>query len=235
MYGALGWLSGLVYPRLCSSCGMALDGRGGAFCNKCLAGIKRIEEPHCTICGRPFEGGAGQSHPCAACVRRRPVFDSAYAPLAFEGPVAEAVHLFKYRGMRGLADMLSSYVAEGVRDRFGEVSSVVPVPLHRRRLAFRGFNQSLTLAAVAAGELGARLMPDGLVRIKYTRPQVQLKPKERRENVKGAFAPSADFGGETVLLVDDVYTTGATVRECATVLRRAGAKAVHVMTLARAV
>jgi ComF family protein len=111
------------------------------------------------------------------------------------------------------------------------------VPLHRRRLAKRGFNQSLFLAKYAAEGLSIPLSLDGLVRVRDTRPQVDLDPAEREENVKGAFAVERpeEFKDKRVLLLDDVYTTGATVRECAKVIKKAGADAVYVLTVARAV
>lgn len=225
-------IAGLVYPRLCGVCGSRSD---EVFCPDCLGDVKRVSGPHCTVCGIPFEDGSGHSHTCAACAKRSPGYDSAYAPLVYKGPLVEAVHLFKYRGMRGLAGMFTEHLRAGVEGRFGGVSAVLPVPLHKRRLAARGFNQSLVLAAAAAEALGAPVLPDGLSRIRYTRPQVGLKPRDRRANVRGAFAARKDFSGETVLIVDDVYTTGATVKECAGVLRAAGAGGVHVLTLARAV
>jgi len=217
---AAGMITGLVYPGLCGVCGSRSE---AVFCPDCMAGIRRVGEPHCTVCGQPFEDGSGHNHPCSACARKKPGYDSAYAPLVYDGPVVEAVHLFKYRGMRGLAGMLTDQLRTGLGERFGDITAVLPVPLHKRRLAARGFNQSLVLAKAAAEALGVPVLPYGLARIRYTRPQVGLKPRDRMANVRGAFAARADFSGETVLVVDDVYTTGATVKECAGVLSRAGA------------
>jgi ComF family protein len=238
MRSVLNALRGLIYPGLCLSCGTNTDGTdatGDAFCGSCMLGFGQISGPCCSRCGRLFDSGTGPDRQCVDCIKTPPVYDTAYAPLKYEGPVVDAIHLFKYRGLRGAADIFRDRLRDAARDRFAGVTVVVPVPLHRRRLASRGFNQSLVLASIAAEAAGASLLPDGLIRTRHTRPQVELKPKERIGNVRGAFAArSLDVvKGESVLLIDDVYTTGATAKECAGVLRKAGASSVHVLTLAR--
>jgi len=229
-------LAGILYPSLCRSCGGPVGGRGVFFCVDCLRGARALDGAYCGVCGRPFPDGSGGVRECSACSKSPPAFKLARAPYLFEGIIRDAVHHYKYRGFRAMEGFLAATFDGRLHGWFGEVDVVAPVPLHPSRLRKRGFNQSLMLAKTAAEELCARLSVDGLARTRNTRPQVELDVVERENNVRGAFAAVRpyEFDGKDVLLVDDVYTTGATVRECARVLRRAGARSVCVLTVARA-
>jgi ComF family protein len=229
-------LLGLVYPARCKECGGRLTDGARFFCADCLQDARLIADPLCTVCGRPYPSGSGGDHPCGACMGNRPAFDMARAPLAYEGVVREAIHLYKYRELRALKGYLGGFIEYGARRWFSGATVAAAVPLHPRRLRKRGFNQSLFLAKAASDALGIRLSVRSLERVRYTRPQVELSASERAENVRGAFAAAGSgFAGESVLLVDDVYTTGATVNECARVLKKAGAVSVYVLTVARVV
>jgi ComF family protein len=214
-----------------------MGGADGFFCEGCLAGVQELAGPSCGVCGRPFPDGSGGARVCASCFKEPPAFRIARAPYQFEGVVRDAIHQFKYGGLRAVEGFLSAPFDERLSAWFGEVDVVVPVPLHPARLRKRGFNQSLLLAKRAADALSAILSVDGLTRTRNTRPQVELDGADREKNVKGAFAAPRPqvFESKDVLLVDDVYTTGATVRECARVLSKAGARCVCVLTVARAV
>ena len=183
---------------------------------------------------------------CRYCRSSAPDFERAVAYAVYEDEMREMIHLLKYERMRGVAKLLGSRLAEAIvmlRVEAGEELDVVAVPLFRARQRGRGYNQSELLAQAAVTELGKRapewklrLIPGALKRRRDTQSQFELNPTGRRRNIKGAFEvdatrlrPSAE-----VLLVDDIYTTGATARECAKVLRRAGASKVWVATLARA-
>ncbi len=184
----------------------------------------------------PFPDGSGDDRPCFDCLSQAPGYTAARAAVEYKGTVREAIHIYKYRRLRAMQEFLGPIIAGAARDFFPDAEIAAAVPLHRRRLARRGFNQSLFLAKHAALSLDIPLNLDGLIRIRYTRPQVELSSAEREENVKGAFGVEGqEFEGRRVLLVDDVYTTGATVRECAKVLKKAGAEKVYVLTVARAV
>ena len=235
MRRALHALLGVLFPAACRSCGRGLGADERFFCSGCISGIKRVGGALCGVCGEPFPSGAGISRTCSGCCARPPSYDAARAEAFYEGALREAVHLFKYGGVRGLSGLLGGLAADGARRWFPAAEVAVPVPLHPHRLRERGFNQSAFLARAAAGAVGAALSLDGLLRTRRTRPQVELGPKEREENVRGAFAAARpeDFRGRAVMLVDDVYTTGATVRECARVLKSAGAESVLVLTVAR--
>ena len=227
-------LLALVFPGGCRACGARLSAGEKFFCRPCVEGAARLRGPYCTVCGRQFQG-AGDPHPCGDCMKKRPPFDLARAPLAYGGVIKEVIHLYKYRPVRALSAPLGGFVGEGARRWFSDAEVACAVPLHKRRLRHRGFNQSLFLARRAALALGVPLSVDGLARVRHTRPQVDLGPAEREANVRGAFevVRPEDFNGRAVLLVDDVYTTGATVRECARALKASGANKVYVLTVAR--
>ena len=229
-------LLGILYPAFCRHCGGGLGAGERFFCGRCLSSVRVIDGPVCTTCGRVFDG-AGEGHDCSECLSERPPFDMARAHAVYDGAVKEAIHLYKYRPLRSLKGYLGGLVALEAAKWYNVADIAVPVPLHKKRLRQRGFNQSLFLADSAARAAGARLSIDGLIRTRYTRPQVDLGPGEREENVKGAFlvVRPEEFRGRKVLLVDDVHTTGATVKECSRVLKKAGADAVFVLTVARVV
>lgn len=151
-------------------------------------------------------------------------------------PLREAIHAFKYEGVRVLAGPLGQLLACTWQQGNVPVDVVLPVPLHRARLRQRGYNQSLLLARVLGAETGLPLREDGLTRQRNTRAQVGLSPEQRRANVQDAFVCTApNLHGQRVLLVDDVLTTGATLEACATALLQAGVREVWALTLTRAV
>lgn len=218
-------LDWLLPPR-CGGCGAL----GGWLCPRCVAGIRRLEEPLCRRCGRELESAGA---PCA-CSRRLRHLARLRAAAAYEGPLARAVHRFKYRGWRALAPalarlLIARLVVDGV-----PASYVLAVPLHRARRRRRGYNQSELLAQEVRRALVLRAPPGRLVRTRDTRPQVGLDRPRRRANVDGAFRWEGTNGlREPVLLVDDVVTTGATLEACAAALAEAGFGRVSGITLAR--
>jgi ComF family protein len=221
-------------PGFCLFCQAPLTpGAKSLVCSKCLKGIAFIPRPYCSICGAPFQGEVGPEHLCQECLTHPPPFSRARAVAFYEGQMLQAIHRLKYQRQLIYAKFLGQLlVASGAADLVAAADLVVPVPLHTRRLRWRGFNQALLLAqAFPDIPLGREI----LVRNRPTLPQVQLSHQERLTNVKGAFVvPEPDaVAGKAVLLVDDVYTTGATVKECAQALRRAGAGTVEVLTVAR--
>jgi ComF family protein len=154
--------------------------------------------------------------------------------LVFEGPIRHALHTLKYRRNVALGDVLAQHLVEYVDALGWSVDLVVPVPLGRRRMNERGYNQVGLVARPLAAIQGWRYSPQVLARVRETRSQVGLSATERRENVSGAFCANAALVSEkTILLMDDVATTGATLASCADVLQKAGAQTVYALTLAR--
>ncbi len=230
----------LVFPPGCTACGALLEStRPIAFCDSCLSEISFIRQPLCTCCGMPFSSEAGGDHLCGDCIVSGTHFFRARAVGVYEKTLLETIHRFKYNRDLSAGKALGRMMAEHPYPLFsaGDYSLVVPVPLHPGRLRQRGFNQALLLAEEIAAHSSLRLGRDVLRRKVHTAAQVGLGKDERAPNVKGAFTvkrPEA-VRGERVLLVDDVYTTGSTVRECARVLMNSEAAEVGVLTAARTV
>ena len=229
----------LLFPPLCCSCKEFIhDGRPLLICDDCLAGVVPLAGPLCPRCGRTYPDGAGGDHVCGPCLTGPPPFAAARGAVVFDGTVRELIHRFKYHGQvtlrRPLARLAIDQLAGFVAHHRPEV--IVPVPLHTKRLRHRGFNQAVLLGEALAKEWRLPLQRHNLRRSRWTEPQVNLAAAEREANVKGAFvlAEPALVAGKRVLLVDDVYTTGSTVRECARVLKKGGAAEVVVVTVARA-
>jgi len=228
-----------LFPQYCANCLDPCDRNG--LCRACQAAVPMALSPLCPVCGLPFHG-PGEDHLCFGCLTKRPRFFRARACSTYGNPedrdagLAKVLHRFKYAPDVTLAPALGSFLVD--RCPFsGCYDLIVPVPLHLERLRWRGFNQALLLAKPLARHLNIRVDPFVLERIRATPPQVGLAKKDRHRNMAGAFAvrkPSA-VRERSALLVDDVYTTGATVNECARTLRRAGARQVDVLVLARAV
>ena len=234
----------LIYPPRCATCQKFLwksrarkDQEQLLFCQPCFDGFSEITSPLCPVCGRPFASEVEEDHLCENCLRKRPFYDTVRAPYLYEGGIMEAIHQFKYAGKSHLANSLGPLLASFARGWLDRADGrlMIPVPLHPKRLRERGFNQSLLLARYAAPHLGTELDFLSLRRIRYTQPQTGLKSEERRKNVHKAFeiTDKKAVKGRTILLVDDVTTTGNTLNECARVLKRAGSKKVFCLVLAR--
>lgn len=232
----------LLYPTTCAICNQKTLNH---FCPTCWDKIELLKPPLCPKCGRPFSSEVtllrSPDHLCYECREIKTYFDKAIAIGPYDGTLAEAIHFFKYGGKKGLARPLGKIMIEYINSNSSlfpaEPVEALPVPLHPKRLRQREFNQSLLLAKEISKALGIPLIPDNLQRIRWTRPQIELKGEERLKNVKGAFKVKnpKKIEGKSILLIDDVYTTGATVRECSKVLKKAGADKVYVLTLARVI
>jgi len=230
----------LLYPPHCAVCRRPLDEHEDRYlCRECIAAIEFVCEPACRKCGHELGPYTAEGARCAHC-RNTPLrFDRAVAAAHHTGPARDLVLAFKFAAQKQNAYPLSKLLAARLGDSglLDRVEFIVPVPLHTSRLRERGFNQSELLAHELGDQLGLRVVTGNLRRVVNTRPQTrQMSSATRRANVKGAFAvkSSAAFAGKSLLLVDDVLTTGATAGECARSLYRAGAAAVGVLTVARA-
>ena len=237
----LDWL----YPPRCRHCRGRIAKDEDYFCHACREKIRLVSHPLCTACGRPFLDTSGEDHLCGACLTRAPSFQEARAWACYPGeeseghPLREIVQRFKYGRKVSLGKPLGRLMARGCREFLAAhpADMVIPVPLHPRRLRWRGFNQAVILAREVGRLEKIPVDPFILLRSRETPPQTQLAEEERRKNMRAAFAvnPAKPIEGKTLLLVDDVYTSGATVNECSRTLLRAGAKEVYVLTLARTV
>jgi len=216
--------------------------------------MRPIEVGRCSICGEGLVSphvfaNDNDEAVCGLCRRAAPPFLKATAYGSYEGGLRELIHLLKYEGVRPAANVLGRMLADAVADLhpslqhedslFAEPVLVIPVPLHARKLRQREFNQSEMIARVALklrhSPTELALAAEVLIRQRETQSQIGLTRHQRRENMRGAFAVAKPevVQDRDVLLVDDVFTTGTTVSECARVLRRAGAKRIWVATVAR--
>jgi competence protein ComFC len=229
----------LVYPSFCRLCAEALDEPGErVVCRACLAGLVPRRGPSCPVCGR-FHEGAGGDHVCSRCLERLPAFSVHRSCGTYGGTLKDVILLFKYRKFAPLSRPLAEYAAactDGDAGLWNGTDFLVPVPLHPARRRERGFNQSRLLARDLAGLRRMRVLERCLVKTGNAPPQAGLRAADREKNVKDAYAVRRPrkIKGRTLILVDDVTTTGATIRECARVLLEAGAKEVRALTLARA-
>ncbi len=235
----------LVYPRLCCVCKVPVG--EGWFCEGCEEGLPRVEAPYCRVCGEVYEGAVTGEFRCGNCSGRRLEFEFAVAACHAEGAVRELIHQFKYERrlhLRGaLASLMMRTLAEEPRLAGENLAEwlLVPVPLHRSREVDREYNQSWELCQRLSRLTGIPAAK-ALLRTRETEQQAGLSREERLKNLRGAFAvrPPGRWRAETrlqgrrILLVDDVFTTGATTSECARVLRReGGAEKVVVITTTR--
>ena len=229
----------LLYPSFCRLCSEPLDEPGEkVVCRACLARLVPRRGPLCPACGRFHEGG-GEDHVCSTCLDRAPAFSVHRSCGTYGGTLKDVILLFKYRKYAPLSRPLAAYAAactEGETGLWEGADFLVPVPLHPARRRERGFNQSRLLARDLAVLRGMRVLEGCLVKTGNVPPQAGLHAAERETNVKGAYAVRRrqKVEGKTLVLLDDVSTTGATIRECARVLVEAGAKDVRAITLARA-
>jgi ComF family protein len=237
----------LVFPPFCPVCRQRLgDGRRDPLCGSCWQRIERIVGPYCRTCGLPFlrfggidrDGGHSEAHLCGECRRRRPPFAYARSAAQYGEVAREAMHAFKFGRRRALASPLGDLLAE-INDEAlpeGRPDLLIPVPLYPAREHERGFNQSLLLARRLGRAWRIPVRTDVLVRTVPTPPQSELGAEARRANVRGAFSLRRPelCAGRHVIVVDDVFTTGSTVAACARCLKKGGARAVGVLTVARA-
>lgn len=236
--GILTGIADVIFPPRCITCAVILEEHGPLpFCPPCEAGIRYIRSPLCTLCGIPFSPEAGEDRLCGECLITRRPFAVARAVALYEDTLLTAIHLFKYRGRIGIGSVLGNIMADfagGMWD-MDTFSVIMPVPLHRKRLRKRGFNQALILARRIAHRFTLPLDFMTLRREVFTEPQVGLGHAERDLNIRGAFTVRKPerVAGKRILLVDDVYTTGSTLAECAGTLLDAEAASVAVLTLAR--
>lgn len=216
----------LVFPQTCVHC----EDEGKLLCDRCLGEAARIGSQACRTCGVQLEYGSR----CGKCAEAPPALARITAVFQFEGAMREAVHALKYRDLRAIAPVLGAELAADARARHRKIDVVAPVPLHRRRLRSRGYNQAELLARPVAASIGVPILSGLLERVSDSPPQAQAKSeKARSAGVRDAFTASREARGKRVLLIDDVATTCSTLDACAKALRRAGARSVRAAVLAR--
>ncbi|HHX98037.1 MAG: ComF family protein [Kiritimatiellia bacterium] len=229
----------MCYSRICGGCGDAMrEDEPGAICWGCREKVQVVQVPFCEQCGDPVAGNISGEYVCAWCLKTRPAFDWARSAVRYAGRARGILRRFKYKGGVWLMEDLSQWLLAAWRmgpAGAGRGDVIVPVPLYPKRERERGFNQAGLLAEELSRGMGLPVLTRGMRRVRATATQTRLTAAQRVHNVRGVFAVSAPdrVRGARVVLVDDVMTTGATVNECARVLKAAGAAAVMVVTVAR--
>ncbi len=230
-------LSDFLFPPKCLLCNDFYTPENGRyFCNNCYDGFSFITKPICNKCGGPFQTEEGEDHICGQCIKNKPFFDRARSIGKYDGTLRKAIHGFKYNKKSLLSKPLSQILAEAGREILDteRYDTIIPVPMHVKRLRQRGFNQALVLAKKAGKAWGIRVDTRSLERKTWAPPQTMLSRKKRHKNIKGTFNCRPEkIRNRNLLLIDDVYTSGSTVSECAKILKKSGALKVDVLTLAR--
>lgn len=223
----------LLYPRHCPLCNEILPYGQGVVCRDCLGQLKRIERPYCMKCGKTLEWEEDEY--CQDCTRIPKSYKRGFPVFFYKDPLKGALYDFKYKNQREYG----AFFADCMWGQYGEVmkqlaiDGIVPVPVHRRKKRSRGYNQAEVLAVQFGKHLKCPVYPHYLERVVDTNPQKELDDRQRMENLKNAFKIGQNkIKLNQILLVDDIYTSGATVEACTRVLLAAGAEAVYYTSVA---
>lgn len=221
-------LLGIIYPLHCGACGSD----GGVLCKQCVDSFRPVEQnDSCPVCGRWL----GHRIVCGSCIREKGAFEEGLYGFYFENKLRDAVHSFKFTGRKDVGKRLVGLMKEKIIPFSEKFDCIVPMPVTEKRLKKRGFNQSFIVAEEISGITGKPVYHAILQKTKETKDQYSLARDERRKNVRGVFALSdgREIRGKRVLLVDDLYTTGATAREASRTLMRGKTRTVVLFALAR--
>ncbi|MCK5286929.1 MAG: ComF family protein [Thermodesulfovibrionia bacterium] len=220
----------ILFPEVCPVCRQpSTCHKTAPICRDCWEGIAPYRGPLCRTCGKPLV--SEESINCGDCLKEEPAFTWARSYGLYEGTLRVAVNLFKYYRIKRLSLPLSEMVCKITIPR---ADVIIPVPLFKKKIRQREFNQSALLAKHFSDNTGAALILNCISRDKETMPQVGLNARERRKNVRNAFRITNEhlIEDKNVILVDDVFTTGATMRECSKMLKKAGAGNIYGVTIA---
>lgn len=219
-----------LFPPTCLLCGQAGVGNFH-LCDDCFQCLIQ-NQPACPRCALPLPHTSSEL--CGQCLKSPPPFDRTFALFRYEEPVRNLIHCFKFRSGYAYGKLLGTLLAQGLQENEERPELILPIPLHRNRYSSRGYNQSLEIARVLSKTLSIPVDYQSLRRVLDTKPQLGLRAKDRRRNLKKAFALTRELSAKHVAILDDVITTGSTVSEVAKLIRKAGVERIEVWACARA-
>ena len=229
-------LPDFLYPRRCPICDAPMLRSEKYVCTACTDKVKFVSGKTCEKCGRKM--GEMWTHICPECINADHAFDEAFAPFAYEGDIRESITRFKYSGRAEYAIFYAKCICEygKIRIRDWNADAIVPVPIHKSRLAERGYNQAYLLAKELSKLTGITVKDDLIIRVKKTEAQNGLNPAQRRKNLAGAFKyENTRSIPKTIIIADDIYTTGSTVNAISKLLKKHGAQRVFVVCASAAI
>ncbi len=228
----------LIFPTKCPVCSSIIRA-GNHLCFKCWGDIDFITDPSCQKCSYPFEFDIGMDSLCGSCIENEHYFDSAISVMRYGDASKRIVHKLKYSDKAHIAKNVARLMYARIKKDLNDIDIIVPVPMHRKKIRRRLYNQSALIASHLSGISNIPSIANCLIKIRHHAPQTGLRSALRKNNVKNSFSVNKNYTShihnKNILLVDDVYTTGATVDECSKVLKQSYSNKVSVITLARVV
>lgn len=222
----------IFFPAFCFSCDKKIT--SGYLCRQCEDAIAFCYPPRCKFCAQSLKDYS--KHICKACFKKKFPYKNLITTAIYKEPLSKIIHLFKYKHYDYLADYLSKLMISHLMKINLDISShnlLIPVPIHPQKFKERGYNQSLLLAKKLENHFKIPLQSDIICKLNNTPAQVNLKKEERKKNILGSFAVKKDLKNKQIILIDDIFTTGATVHECATMLKKNNAEYITVLTLSK--
>ncbi|RYE06359.1 MAG: ComF family protein [Rickettsiaceae bacterium] len=229
----LKYIRDYIFPSTCLSCATpVLD--NNKFCSICWYQLDFIAKPYCEICGRKFEISSLEGFTCSRCMQDPPTYDKARFLLKFDVHSKKIIHKFKYQDKLEIADTFANMIYDRYTVDFLNIDLVVPVPMNRFKRLFRMYNQTEILAKKIAKISNKQLYLDLLIKNKWTKSQTFLSKEARKNNIIGTIKINNKYNvkNRNILLIDDVLTTGTTVKYCSSIIRRAGAATIFVLAIA---
>ena len=221
----------IFYPNVCVLCGVVLkNGDKRGICNDCMKEYPYLEDNLCVHCGKPRLDRLKEK--CSDCEGHRTYYEVGRSMWVYEDKVRKAIHSLKYKGHKENGELFAKELVRYYSTfQAWEIDQVIPVPLYYKKQRKRGYNQAVLIGEYFAKVYGYSLNCDGLIRTKKTLPQKELKNKARKENMSQAFEAKESVRGKYILLIDDIYTTGATINACSKALKDKGAIAVYYLAI----
>lgn len=222
-----------ILPYRCFSCSELIN-EDNALCSSCFQKLNFIVDPYCKTCSKPFDFKITGQFECGQCIASSPKYDIGRSLMKFDLRSKEMIHAFKYNDKTKYAKFFAKLLVARYKKDFEDADFIAPVPMHRLKRVFRGYNPSQILAHAISKYLNVQLIPDLLVKNKWTKTQTSLSKSQRQKNLAGSidFNKKYCIKGKNILLVDDVKTTGSTSNNCSAILKKFGAKSVKLATIA---